>query len=173
MRMSLGHPSPRRLGRSGPARESPCTLTIEPSSKLPRSAFSGWNGTVDPARRRREVHYLTPALRNSDSRGMTARTPHPAEHLKWLFGEIARYGQPLIVWTNSSPRHLEFLKTIKPSARLTFLLLYEAKREPSVPELVDEDQIDEALERSEMRLPPIGEAGDEYLERCLLCLCSQ
>ena len=91
-----------------------------------------------------------------------APTTHPADRLRWLFGRIARYGQPLIVWTHSSPRHLEFLRTIKPSATLTFLLLFGGEHEPTVPELVDQDQFDEALKRSRDEVPPTGEAGDEY-----------
>ena len=40
--------------------------------------------------------------------------------------------------------------------------MYQAKRELSIPELVDEDQIEEAVKRSEAELPPAGEAADEY-----------
>jgi tetratricopeptide (TPR) repeat protein len=149
------------VGLLGPGARVALTSPAEPSSRLPRSAFAGWNGTV--IRVDGDANPVSDAC--VEELGLSRNDgphPHPAEHLKWLFGEIARYGQPLIVWTNSSPRHLEFLKTIKPSARLTFLLLYEAKRELSVPELVDEDQIDEALKRSENELPSSGEAGDEY-----------
>ena len=134
---------------------------VEPFSKLPRAIFEGWNGTV--IRLDGDAQPLSGnciqelGLSQSD-----APTSHPADRLTWFFGKIARYGQPLIVWTNSSPRHLEFLKTIKPSATLTFLLLHQAERKRSLPELVDEDRLEEALDCPESEAPPKGEAGDEY-----------
>jgi hypothetical protein len=133
----------------------------EPFSKLPRSIFAGWNGTVirldGDAEPVSEACIQELGLSRKD-----APTSHPADRLVWFFEKIARYAQPLIVWTNSSPRHLEFLSRIKPNATLTFLLLYASETTRTVPELVDEDRVDEALKRAENEAPPSGEAGDEY-----------
>ena len=134
---------------------------IEPFTELPQSVFAGWNGTV--IRLDGDAQPLSDScIKELGLSPNDAPTSHPADRLSWFFGQIARYGQPLVVWTHSSPRHLEFLRTIKPSATLAFLLLYQAEQKLSVPELVDEDQIVEAIERSKNETPPSGEAGDEY-----------
>ncbi len=149
------------VGSLGPGAKVGLYAPSEALSKLPRSAFAGWNGTV--IRLDGDACPISDAcIKELGLSRSDGPPPHPAEQLKWFFGEIARYGQPLIVWTKSSLRHLEFLKTIKPSARLTFLLLYEAERSPSIPELVDQDRLEEALQRSRDEAPPTSEAGDEH-----------
>ena len=160
-RATRGRPSPRRLGRLSPGLPKGLNSPTEPFTKLPQSVFAGWNGTV--IRLDGDAQPLSDScIKELGLSPNDAPTSHPADRLSWFFGQIARYGQPLVVWTHSSPRHLEFLRTIKPSATLAFLLLVPGRTELSVPELVDEDQIVEAIERSKNETPPSGEAGDEY-----------
>jgi tetratricopeptide (TPR) repeat protein len=151
----------KAVGSLGPGAKVALDAPAEPFSKLPRSVFASWNGTV--VRLDGDANPISDTcIKELGIAQNEAPASHPADRLIWFFGKIARYGQPLIVWTNSCSRHLDFLKAIKPNATLTFLLLKQAKRELTVPELVDEDQIDEALERSKWEVPPSGEACDEY-----------
>jgi hypothetical protein len=69
-----------------------------------------------------------------------------ADRLVWFLDNITRFGSPLIVWSNSAPRHVQFLDSIQPSATLTFLLLRGAHPQPpSLVELVEDNFLDEAL----------------------------
>ncbi len=130
-------------------------------AKLPRGVFEGWNGTV--IRLDGDAQPLANScLQELGLSPAEAPTSHPADRLGWFFGKVARYGQPLIVWTNSLPRHLEFVRAMRPGATLTFLMLQQEGRALSVPELVDQDLVDAALERSAQEAPPSGEAGDEH-----------
>ena len=67
-----------------------------------------------------------------------------ADRLGWFFQKIAAFGAPLIVWTDASPWHAEFLKTISPNPALTFLLIYDKPKQFTVPEFVDLNKLDEA-----------------------------
>jgi hypothetical protein len=70
----------------------------------------------------------------------------PADRLVWFFSQIERFGSPLIVWSNAAPRHVEFVRTIQPSATLTFLLLLGPKPDkPGLIELVQGNQLQQAL----------------------------
>jgi hypothetical protein len=151
----------KAIGSLTPGAKLSMDAPAEPSPKLPKATFNDWNGTV--IRLDGEAQPVSDGcIRELGLSLKDAPNSHPAERLVWFFEKIARYAQPLIVWTNCSPRHLEFLSRARPSATLTFLLLYEAERERTVPELVDEDRFDEALQRSENEVPPLGEAGDEF-----------
>jgi hypothetical protein len=90
----------------------------------------------------------------------------------WFFGQIARFGSPLIVWTHSAARHREFLETAQPSPTLTFLLLYGAKPEqPTLMELLDENRIEDAL--TECSALPEA-CGDEQLYAAyFICIRSE
>jgi len=112
-------------------------------SELPRDAFKAWRGNVvhldgceNPLSRE-----VVRELNLSEDK---ATKGHPADRLMWFFTQIARYGAPLIVWTNASPRHATFLKAIGPPATLTFLLLYGAEEPASVAKLVQQNRIAEA-----------------------------
>ena len=115
-------------------------------SKLPLAAFKGWRGNVicidesaglvaDDA----TLHELSLEPENAPTTGM-------ADRLVWFFQQITRFGSPLIVWSHSAPRHMQFLQTIEPSATLTFLLLRGPEPEPpSLIDLVEENHLEEAL----------------------------
>ncbi len=151
----------KAVGSLGPGAKISLDAPAEPFSKLPRALFAGWNGTV--IRLDGDANPISDTcMKELGLAPKEAPASHPADRLTWFFEKIARYGQPLVIWTNSCSRHLDFLKATKPNATLTFLLLKQAKRELTVPELVDEDQIDEALERSKCEVSPSGEACDEY-----------
>ena len=119
------------------------TLPPEATSTLPTTAFKAWRGNVirldggmcplaDEALRELNV--------NIDSKPET----DAAETLIWFFKQIERYGSPLIVWTNTAPRHLQFLKTVEPSSTLTFLLVYGPQPTPTLIDLVNENRLEEA-----------------------------
>jgi tetratricopeptide (TPR) repeat protein len=133
-------------------------------AKLPASAFGAWRGNVirldgGNAPLNKDILRELDLLRSNPPIG------HDAESLVWFFDRIAHYGSPLIVWTNSLPRHLEFLKVVGPSPALTFLLLGGAEPEPTIPALVDENRLDEARTAAEA-LPledPATHIDDETL----------
>jgi len=110
---------------------------------LPASVFKPWRGNViridggdDPlgADTLDELNLPYDGCPNGDE----------AERLAWFFDRIQHYGSPLIVWTNAAPRHLAFLKTIQPSTSLTFLLVYGPQSQPTLMELVDSGDLDQA-----------------------------
>ncbi len=112
---------------------------------LPRSAFGGWRGNV--IRLDGGVAPLNDdLLRELDLQNAAAPSTDAAERLVWFFEGIATYGSPLIVWTNTADRHMEFLKQIDPDPALTFLLLSGNDETTSVPELVDRGELAKARE---------------------------
>jgi len=116
---------------------------VETIRELPRDAFKAWRGNVvrlDGS----ENPLSREAVRELNLSEEKAPKAHAADRLMWFFAQIARYGAPLIVWTNASPRHATFLTTIEPASTLTFLLLYGAEEPASVAELVLQNRIAEA-----------------------------
>jgi hypothetical protein len=118
-------------------------VLADPTAQLPVWIAGGWRGNVirldggvDPVSQ--EV------LSDLDLLRSVPVNINAAEKLVWFFEKIARFGAPLIVWTNSQPRHLEFLKTIAPSPALTFLLLTGPASEDTLPGLVDQNRLDDA-----------------------------
>jgi len=139
-------------------------VPLVPGSRLPMSAFGAWRGNVirldgGDAPLSRDILSELDLLRADPPVG------HEAESLVWFFEKIAHYGSPLIVWTNSLPRHLEFLKVVAPSPALTFLLLGGTTTQPTIPALVDENRLAEARTAAEA-LPlddPASHIDDEVL----------
>jgi hypothetical protein len=130
-------------------------------SRLPAAAFRAWRGNVIRIDESAEAMPDDATLRELGLETESAPTTDAADRLAWFFAQIARFGSPLIVWTNAASRHQEFLKTIEPSATLTFLLLHGPRRDkPSLMELVDENRLDEALSACS-GLP--NDCGDEQL----------
>ena len=132
------------------------------TTKLPRSAFGAWRGNVirldgsdDPLTK--EICAELDLIRLNPPKG------DAGERLVWFFEKIAHYGSPLIVWTNSLPRHMEFLKTIAPSPALTFLLLGGPEPADTIPSLVDQNRLDEARAMSELLLKSDAAIPDEVL----------
>ena len=90
----------KAVGSLGPGAKVGLDTPADPPAKLPRSVFAGWKGTV--VRLDGDVNPISDAcMKELGLSRNDAPPPHPAEYLKWFFGEIARYGRPLIVWTNS------------------------------------------------------------------------
>jgi tetratricopeptide (TPR) repeat protein len=111
---------------------------------LSRSLFDPWNGNV--IRLDGEDHPLsTDTLQELNIPLREMQGSSNPDQLLWFFNRIAHFGSPLIVWANTQPRHLEFLRTIAPSSALTFLLLYGPQPQPTVSSLVEQDQYDQAL----------------------------
>ena len=134
------------------------------AGKLPISAFGAWRGNVirlDGG----ESPLTVDILNELDLARADPPSGHSAEGLVWFFNKIEHYGSPLIVWTNSQPRHLEFLKVVGPSPALTFLLLGGAEIQPTIPELVDQNRLDEARKAAEkLKLDdPANPVDDEVL----------
>jgi len=134
-------------------------LPPETMAKLPLSAFKAWRGNVirldgamDPLRDDvvHELNILSNGIPKTDA----------AEQLLWFFQKIERYGSPLIVWTNAAPRHLAFLRNVKPSSTLTFLLIYGPQPAPGIIDLVSENRLAEAQKACES-LPE--DCGDDLL----------
>lgn len=112
-------------------------LPLEATAKLPLSAFKAWRGNV--IRLDGADHPLNDSvLRELNVNGDDSPNTDAAEQLMWFFSKIERYGSPLLVWTNAAPRHLQFLKNIRPASTLTFLLLYGPQPEPALIDLVDD-----------------------------------
>lgn len=110
---------------------------------LPRSAFKAWRGNV--------IHFdgfvepLAPAiLTELNVAKDTLPATDAAERLVWFFGQIERYGSPLIVWTNAAARHLAFLRTIETSSSLTFLLIYGPEPPQTLLGFVNQDDLHSA-----------------------------
>jgi hypothetical protein len=115
-------------------------------SNLPLAAFKGWRGNVIRIDERAGLVADDATLRELNLTPEDAPTTDMADRLVWFFDNITRFGSPLIVWSNSAPRHLQFLDAIQPSATLTFLLLRGAQPQPpSLVELVEDNFLDEAL----------------------------
>ena len=132
----------------------------DPLARVPVWVAAGWRGNVirldggvDPVSR--EV------LSNLDLLKSLPANINAAEKLVWFFGKIARFGAPLIVWTNSQPLHIEFLKTIAPSPALTFLLLTGTAPEDTLPGLVDQNRLADA--RTFCETLPTDTVSDEVL----------
>jgi hypothetical protein len=140
-------------------------VPIAPGAKLPARAFGAWRGNVvrlDGG----DSPLSNDILRELDLLRADPPSGHEAEGLVWFFGRIAHYGSPLIVWTNSLPRHLEFLKVIGPSPALTFMLLSGPEPPPSIPSLVDQNRLEEARTASEampLDEPAAAQVDDETL----------
>jgi hypothetical protein len=140
-------------------------VPIAPGAKLPASAFGAWRGNVvrlDGG----DAPLSNDILRELDLLRADPPSGHAAEGLVWFFDRIAHYGSPLIVWTNSLPRHLEFLKVIAPSPALTFMLLSGPEPPPSIPSLVDQNRLEEARAASEalaLDEPAAAQVDDETL----------
>jgi hypothetical protein len=119
---------------------------------LPTAAFRPWRGNV--IRLDGGEHPLTAdTLAELNLAGESCPFGDEAERLVWFFDRIARYGSPLIVWTNAAPRHWGFLKTIEPSSTLTFLLIYGPQPKPTIQELVGLNKLEEA-QAAAAALPP-------------------
>jgi hypothetical protein len=132
----------------------------DPSALLPVWVAAGWRGNVirldgsdDPISQ--EV------LSDLDLLKSLPMNTNAAEKLVSFFGKIARFGAPLIIWTNSQPRHIEFLKTIAPSPALTFLLLMGPASEETLPGLVDQNRLEDA--RTFCETLPKDNVSDEVL----------
>jgi hypothetical protein len=118
-------------------------LPNEVTAKLPGWVFAPWRGNVirlDGAEEPLAPETLGELNIVVDGKPAT----DAAEVLVWFFRKIARYGSPLIVWTNAAPRHLTFLRTIEPSSTLTFLLMYGKQPPPTPIDLVNENRLAEA-----------------------------
>jgi len=133
------------------------------ATRLPASAFGAWRGNViriDGS----TAPLTTDHLRELDLMRSNPPAGHAAEGLVWFFDRIAHYGSPLIVWTNSLPRHMEFLKVIAPSPALTFLMLTGPEPPPTIPALVDQNRLEEARAASEaLPLDSVTLVDDETL----------
>ncbi len=115
-------------------------------TRLPLAAFKAWRGNVI---RIDESAGLVADDATLNALGLVeenAPATDAADRLVWFFTQIARFGSPLIVWSNASPRHVEFLQTIQPNPTLTFLLLQCPRPgPPGLIELVEENQLQQAL----------------------------
>ncbi len=134
-------------------------LAPDATKVLPTPAFKAWRGNVirlDGGEQPLTLDTLRELNVSADSMPIT----DAAEQLVWFFDKIARYGSPLIVWTNAAARHLAFLKTVEPSSALTFLLMYGPQPVPTLIDLVNENRLDEAQAAS-AALP--ADCGDDVL----------
>ena len=139
---------------------------LDLSAPIPRSAFGAWRGNVillDGASAFDSDGCADPLsseiLYELDLGRLDPPAGDPAERLVWFFDQISRYGSPLMVWINSLPHHMEFLKAVEPDPALTFLLL--TKLEPTeenatISQLVDLNNLQVACARGELLLECIG-----------------
>src|SRR5262249_19654375 len=118
-------------------------LPTLPQEKLPANIFAEWMGTVIRLNGSTDV-VLDSVLTELNLPIKQAPTAHPADRIVWLSEKIARYNQPLIIWTNASPSHLEFLRVIARGSPLTFVLLTSPVGNRSIAELVDKNLLEEA-----------------------------
>jgi hypothetical protein len=115
-------------------------------TRLPEAAFKAWRGNVIRIDESAGAMPDDATLHELGLAKESAPATDTADRLVWFFAQIARFGSPLIVWSNAAARHIEFLRTIQPSATLTFLLLKgPGPDQPGLMELVDENRLDEAL----------------------------
>jgi hypothetical protein len=140
---AVAHLQPGSLSFVDSVDKTDPSIPLAPEAPLPLSLFKPWRGNVIrldggenvlPDQILRELH-ISPA---------DAPTTGDADRLVWFFSTIQRFGAPLIVWTNSRPHHLEFLKLIDPPSTLTFLLLYGPEPVLSLAELVDHNDLAQA-----------------------------
>ena len=103
-------------------------------AKLPLSAFKAWRGNVIRIDESAGMLADDATLRELGLATENAPATDAADRLVWFFTQIARFGAPLIVWSNAAARHVEFVQTVQPSASLTFLFLHGPKSEPSEPD---------------------------------------
>ncbi len=85
-------------------------------TKLPEAAFKAWRGNVIRIDERAGAMPDDATLRELGLAKESAPATDTADRLVWFFTQIARFGSPLIVWSNAAARHVEFLQTIQPSA---------------------------------------------------------
>src|ERR1700678_1128901 len=130
-------------------------------TKLPLAAFKAWRGNVIRIDESVGLLASDAPLRELGLATENAPTTDAADRLVWFFTQIARFGSPLIVWSNAAARHVEFVQTIQPNANLTFLFLHGPKSDqPSLIELVEENQLQRAL----AACPAVSDdCGDESL----------
>ncbi|RXH58272.1 hypothetical protein [Granulicella sibirica] len=142
--------------------EIPDALQDEDWSQLPVSIVENWRGNKirldggnDPL--------SGDAIAELNLPVQDAPKTDAADRLVWFFQKIASFGAPLIVWTDASPWHSEFLKTISPNPALTFLLIYGKPKPLTVPEFVDLNKLDEAQKLYEdiVGSDGTGECDDE------------
>ena len=115
-------------------------------AKLPLAPFAGWRGNVIRMDESAGLLADDATLRELGLAPGDAPATDVADRLVWFFTHIERFGAPLIVWSNATARHVEFLQTIRPNAALTFLLLLGPKPDkPTLIELVEENRLQEAL----------------------------
>jgi hypothetical protein len=153
---------------------------IDPSAPLPRSVFGAWRGNLillDSGPDGSSDPLSSEILHELDLGRLDQPTGDPSERLVWFFDRIAHYGSPLILWINSLPHHMEFLKTIEPDPALSFLLL--TRPEPTeetatIPQLVDLNSLAEAGARGTLLLECIDAgipASDEDLFAAYYASC--
>jgi hypothetical protein len=120
--------------------------------KLPSAVFAAWRGNV--IRLDGSVDPVSDAILNELNLPRLKSPPSDAsEKLAWFLGQIARYGAPLIVWSNATQWHHDFLKVIRGNSngnsKLTFLLLYAPPATDTVADLVDLNLLEEARAAAE------------------------
>ena len=102
-----------------------------------KSAFSAWRGNVirlDGSDEPLDTEVLDELNISKDGVPET----DAAERLLWFFNKIERYGSPLLVWTNADERQMSFLRNVKPSPTLTFLIIHGPQPERTLLDLVDD-----------------------------------
>jgi hypothetical protein len=134
------------MSRLQPGSQQEMNASSTSYDKLPLAAFKGWRGNVIRIDESAGLVADDATLRELSLSPENAPSTDMADRLMWFFQQITRFGSPLIVWSNSAPRHMRFLETIQPSATLTFLLLRgSTPQPPSLIDLVEENQLEEAL----------------------------
>jgi tetratricopeptide (TPR) repeat protein len=131
-------------------------LPADTTARLPMSAFKAWRGNVirlDGAEEPLSVDTIQELNLSSQDIPQT----DAAERLVWFFKKIERYGSPLIVWTNATLRHLNFLQNADLSSTLTFLVIYGPQPAPTLIDLVNEDKLDEAQSACASLPDPCGD----------------
>jgi tetratricopeptide (TPR) repeat protein len=124
---------------------------------IPRAAVAAWKGVVillDGAADPLEDAVLDQLFLSK----LEIQNLHPADRLLWFFDKIASFASPLIVWTNALKRHRQFLRIVRPSPLLTFLLLEIPDPQPSIAELVDEQKL---VDAQKLASKLSDSAGDE------------
>jgi len=130
-------------------------------TQVPAAAFHDWRGNVIRLDESMGAMPDDATLRELGLAPEHAPTTDASDRLVWFFGQIERFGSPLLVWTHAAARHLEFLETAEPSPTLTFLLLYGSIPEQrGLVELMNDNRLEEALAAC-ATLPQ--DCGDEQL----------
>jgi hypothetical protein len=155
-----------KVGTLQPGALNKLELGSEPMDILSRDGFKDWRGNV----------IRLDGSHNPVSDDVIAELNLPvdqapatdaSDRLVWFFAQIARYGSPLIVWTNAQPDHMDFLYTIKPSSTLTFLLLYRTAGQDELPaakpiaELIARNNMTEAVTQAGVVLSSPGMSDGE------------